>query len=286
MGLRRRLLRVLDRGARRRILAVASTHFARQITEDPVCRITYDEGWAHLSGGVWWPDGETWSYSKGRMQRWRAKAMRLDDSVCDFYMHRYTPAAGHVVMDVGAGAGEDLLPFLRRIGDTGSIWAIEAHPATYRRLVAFCRLNSLHNVQPVHLAATDVPGSVAIGGESDWQNNSIITARGADIAEVQTDTLDHLSAVQGIRHLDFLKMNIEGAEGAALRGAQGLLQRTAAVCVCCHDFRADRGDGEGFRTRAEVAALLQAAGFTTHERTDSRPHVSDQLWGVREPPAR
>ena len=47
----------------------------------------------------------------------------------------------------------------------------------------------------------------------------------------------------------------------ALKGMTKTLGKTRNLVVACHDLRADCGDGEYFRTRAEVVATLRAAGF-------------------------
>jgi hypothetical protein len=63
----------------------------------------------------------------------------------------------------------------------------------------------------------------------------------------------------GITKIDLLKMNIEGAEKPLLDHMD--LDMVERVIVNVHDFRADRGEGEHFRTRTHVETRLRAAGF-------------------------
>ena len=94
-------------------------------------------------------------------------------------------------------------------------------------------------------------------------------------------TLDYICRSKAPGPVGLLKLNIEGSETAALRGASELLSRTRLVAVACHDFRADRGDGERFRTRAEVRRLLESAGFEVVTRTkDPRLGVSHHVYGI------
>jgi hypothetical protein len=77
-------------------------------------------------------------------------------------------------------------------------------------------------------------------------------------------------------------MNIEGAERDALPGCVDVLDRTQSVCVAAHDFRADRGEGDSFRTLAMVRDFLAARGFTLTTRDeDRRYYVPYHVHGVR-----
>ena len=75
-------------------------------------------------------------------------------------------------------------------------------------------------------------------------------------------------------------MNIEGGEALAISNMTETLRMTKHVAICCHDFRADRGDGEGMRTRSLVTAYLEEQGFTTGSRPESpHPWVRDTVYG-------
>jgi hypothetical protein len=56
----------------------------------------------------------------------------------------------------------------------------------------------------------------------------------------RTPELDALLSRLGIERVDFLKMNIEGAELKALEGFRHGLARTLNLAVACHDGRAER----------------------------------------------
>ena len=78
-------------------------------------------------------------------------------------------------------------------------------------------------------------------------------------------------------------MNIEGAEAKALEEMQRSFGIIRALCISCHDFRANQGDGEQFRTKALVQAAVNSAGFRTISRDeDPLPYVADQVNAVRD----
>jgi hypothetical protein len=54
-----------------------------------------------------------------------------------------------------------------------------------------------------------------------------------------------------------------------------------ALCIACHDFRADRGEGVEFRTRAFSEAFLRKHGFEVIRReSHPDPYVRDHLLGL------
>ena len=227
----------------------------------------------------WIADGSRFQYFRDEFRRWSHQADRCVAASRDYWYQAGAPLPGETVVDVGAGRGEDLLAFRESVGPAGRVLAIEAHPITFRLLQRFCELNRLAIVLPVHAAALDYEGTARIGNRADWQDNSI--GDGDDFA-VPARTLDDICRVHAPGPVGLLKLNIEGSEASALRGATRLLARTRLVAVACHDFRADRGDGERFRTRTEVQRLLDAAGFEVTVRSDDpRVGVQDHVFGVR-----
>lgn len=204
----------------------------------------------------------------------------LDAQATEIFGWDHAPDPGEIVLDVGAGVGEEARWFSRRVGPTGRVVAIEAHPRTFRCLEAMVAANGLVNVVPVHLAASDAEGELAIEDGAESLGNSVVAGAGA--IRVPATTLDAVAAARGLDRVDLLKLNIEGAEVAALRGAAGLLARTRHVVVSCHDFKADRGGEASYRTKAAVRELLQAAGFALRERPDhTHPWVRDTVYGRR-----
>ena len=53
-------------------------------------------------------------------------------AVKDLWCHGYDLRAGEIVVDVGAGVGDDVVVFSRLVGLHGRVIAIEAHPTTFR----------------------------------------------------------------------------------------------------------------------------------------------------------
>ena len=100
---------------------------------------------------------------------------------------------------------------------------------------------------------------------------------------VASRTLDQIcSELLDISHIDFLKMNIEGAERYALVGMESIIASTKAICIACHDFLADRGLGEHYRTKQFVEEFLVDHGFrTVSYPEDPRDFVRRHVFAFR-----
>jgi len=202
----------------------------------------------------------------------------------DYWFHVYKPHVGDVIVDVGAGRGEDVYAFSRAVGAEGRVWAIEAHPESFAKLTKFCEEQRLGNVTCLNLACLDRPGQFQIETLPVWESNYVREGEPAETSfPVEGITFDALCRRHNIGRIDFLKMNIEGAERFALPGMKEAMKRVQNACVCAHDFRADRGEGEEFRTRAFVEQFLREAGFTLVSRDDDpRYYVPYHIHGRRE----
>ncbi|MDH3411546.1 MAG: FkbM family methyltransferase [Gammaproteobacteria bacterium] len=167
------------------------------------------------------------------------------------------------MFDIGAGRGEDTIAFSRAIGSTGRVIAIEAHPLSYELLETFCGLNQLENISLLNLAVMDKPGEISMVEANDWRANAVAADGASSNIRVASSTLDQICSELDITHIDFLKMNIEGAERYALVGMESIVKSTKAICIACHDFLADRGLGEYYRTKQFVERFLVNHGFRT-----------------------
>jgi Protein-L-isoaspartate(D-aspartate) O-methyltransferase (PCMT) len=94
---------------------------------------------------------------------------------------KYTPQAGAVVFDVGAGIGAEALLFSRLVGPSGRVVSIEAHPATYDRLVKLCAVNRLENVTPLQVAVSDGEGNIVLSDDTHHLQNRLPPPDEADV---------------------------------------------------------------------------------------------------------
>ena len=275
------MIHLLDRPGGRSLLGYLATRAARARIAGDI-RIFYDHVWAHQSNAVVFADAPSFLYFPEHFDAWRGEAERWKTEAVDWWFHTYRPAPGDVVVDVGAGRGEHLLAFCEAVGPAGRVVAIEAHPESFEILCHFCRLNSLNNVDLVNCAVSDARGTIYIDTQPDWQGNTITVSKIAGAHRVEAFTLDELAIARDLPRIDLLKVNIEGAEKAALEGLARCADRVQNAAIACHDFRANRGEGESYRTLDAVKARPQALGFGVQTRTEHpRREVRDHLYASR-----
>jgi FkbM family methyltransferase len=238
--------------------------------------------WVHEAGEVVFVDSPELDYGPWAFKAWVNQLDRLTMHAKDHWFHVYGPRPGDVILDVGAGKGEDTIIFSRAVGPQGRVISIEAHPATFACLRLFCELNGLNNVTVLNAAVTDRAAPVVMGNNGNWQESSIVDGASPGAVQVTGETLDEILRRENLTRIDFLKMNIEGAEHQALKGMRRTLGTVRALCISCHDFRAEAGDGECFRTKVAVDAIIRRAGFEIVSRDeDPRPYVADQVNAFR-----
>jgi len=204
----------------------------------------------------------------------RLDLRRLDEIAKENFFWGYTPTGGDVILDVGAGVGEEALTFARAAGERGKLICIEAHPKTYRCLKALVQYNRLANVITIQQAVTEpLQQNATIEDSPDYLSNRLGRSKGIPIPAT---TIDEIRHKLGLGTVNFLKMNIEGAERLAIRGMTQTLKHTHALCICCHDFLG----GESCRTKSIVREFLRQHGFTAVERSDpgSPPYINHQVW--------
>lgn len=202
---------------------------------------------------------------------------QVQSTIASYWFHNYTPGNGDVVIDVGAGIGEDAVILSRMVGATGRVHAIEAHPATFECLRSTVGLSKLANVDIYQVAITEENGTVSISDDAHHLANSIVG--NGDGLKVEAQSLDHFIEQTGHSSIDLLKMNIEGAERGAMMGLDRQAGKIRQLAISCHDFVAEAGGGEQFRTKDAVRLRLVELGYTVTERSDAvTPWEGDVLF--------
>lgn len=220
---------------------------------------------------TWWsPKDQQWHYSwrdgravdSGRWSDsldWATRGFNYD--LHDLLWRHYAPSSGDVVIDIGAGHGGETFYLAEMVGEPGRVLAVEASPSTFARLEQLCALNNWPQVQPVNEAVSDRNGTIHISSNSEWVADNMFGSGGT---EVPCTTVDELCARYAIERVDWLKMNIEGAEREALKGMEGMASRVSNVTISCHDFLGT----EWGATLEFVTTWLVDRGFTVIQRAD------------------
>jgi FkbM family methyltransferase len=159
------------------------------------------------------------------------------------------------LVDVGASYGYFTVRCARRIGDRGSVVAIEAHPQRYQELRRSLALNGLGNVAAVWCAAGDFDGPVTLYeppfslGRTD---PSVTSQRGTPFT-VPMRSVDAICSELGLTDVRLVKIDVEGFEPSVLRGMAETLRRSAPAVVF---------EALDARALEACSAALRQCGFT------------------------
>ena len=137
---------------------------------------------------------------------------------------------GDVFVDIGANIGYYTLIAARAVGESGRVRAFEPDPANFKLLVRNVAANGYSNADLMELAVSDREGDAKLYlNETNRGDHRIYDAgekRGA--VPIRTVTLDGYFKKLDKR-VDFIKMDVQGAEALALAGMKGLLRRNRKV---------------------------------------------------------
>ena len=173
------------------------------------------------------------------------------------YQGRHKVRDGEVVIDAGAFNGHLSLYFASQVGDRGLVIAIEPDQGNLRQVRANLELNpNLRNVRLVEAILWDRLDTVEFCEQGTGASSAFWMPEGEVRAQKETTTLDNVVSDLNLSRLDFIKMDIEGAEIKALAGAQKTIEK----------FRPDFAIGsyhiaDGKQTRPYVERALRDYGY-------------------------
>jgi FkbM family methyltransferase len=142
-----------------------------------------------------------------------------------------------VFFDVGANTGSYSMMLLDCFA-SAFIHAFEPHPKNYSSLKKRMPSNrtKIHNI-----ALGDIGGQSTLYDISDYDGSAYASLHKDVITEihkkefvsfeVEVDTLDNFAEKEGVRHIDFLKIDTEGNDLAVLQGASKLLENKSIGCI-------------------------------------------------------
>ena len=159
-------------------------------------------------------------------------------------MGLFRPSEGDTVVDIGAHMGRYTIPCSKSAGMSGKVVAIEAHPYNFRILQHNLRLNKIKNVSLLNCAVYSNRARLKLYLPDEdlgyTMHHSLMTNYLASkysneierkYIEVEADTLDNLLKARGINEVNWIKIDVEGAELEVLRGAREILSTNTRISI-------------------------------------------------------
>jgi FkbM family methyltransferase len=172
----------------------------------------------------------------------------------EFISHNFEPAG--VFLDVGANFGYYGLS-VAKTHPTATVYCFEPGPAAFGCLSTNIRRNRLDNIDAIQAAVLDGERDVRITTDT-FGGDHLIDTSGRPYHEVQGFTLDGFADRTGLSRVDYIKIDVEGAELQVLRGAEQIIRRFAPII----QLETTDGFAERFDARSrDVFAFLADLGF-------------------------
>jgi len=190
-----------------------------------------------------------------RERRVRQPAVHLEHLCKNVYFPQYVPDTGDCILDFGVGFGYECA-YIASLGRAVKYIGVEIQPSVFECVsLTMAKLGDTYRAFPLPLGDG---GDIPIQPTRRAIDATTLAAGGIPVPSV---TWPEMVRRLGIGKIDYLKMNIEGAETSALKAIE--LKNVSRAAVSCHDFLAERGLGDNFRTSDEVVDILKGAGFIT-----------------------
>jgi len=140
---------------------------------------------------------------------------------------------GQTFVNVGANIGYFTLILARLVGVTGHGYAFEPEPDNFKLLAENVKLNGYENITIINSAVSNATGTLTLylndkqnrGDHRIWDNTGARVKTTVDVV-----TLDeYLSCLD--EHIDFIKMDVQGAEAGVIEGAERILDEDGPMIL-------------------------------------------------------
>jgi FkbM family methyltransferase len=180
----------------------------------------------------------------------------------DQFEHRYRVKPGDVVIDAGAFNGILMSIFALQVGPSGRVLAFEPDTINQQKTMRNWELNGRPgHVEIISAGLWDCENEIefcergALGSSAFWDGP------GGAMVKIRTETLDQVVAERKLDRVDFVKMNIEGAEIKALEGARTVIRRFKPHFAISSDHFVDGDLVRDERTCGPVEQILRGHGY-------------------------
>ncbi len=150
---------------------------------------------------------------------------------------RDTCKPGMTFLDVGANIGFYTALACKRIGPSGKIIALEPDPESHGFLKETIAANNATNVTAMPIAAAATRGRLKLFVSSDNRGDNRLyqpdasTAADWQAVEVETAPVDELLERLGVERVDFIKIDVQGAEGGVIAGLEQTIRRSPSLVL-------------------------------------------------------
>lgn len=141
---------------------------------------------------------------------------------------------GMSILDIGAHVGYYSLLSAKLSGPTGKVFSFEPDPDNYSLLIRNIKANSYNTITPINKGVASASGKRTLylsrldnGRHSVYLQDSLQNGS----VSITTTTMDDFFGALNWPTVDFVKIDVEGAELEVLNGMTGLLERCPKIKI-------------------------------------------------------
>lgn len=185
---------------------------------------------------------------------------------------------GMTVVDGGAYYGEFALYASRCVGKTGRVLVLEPDAGNLRRAEEYFAFNGgkPENVELIPAGIWKNDGVLRFAGGLEACSTLLDAGQpvppGAQIVDVPVESLNSLVKRYGLKRLDYLKFDIEGAEVEVIESAGDIIQRfKPRFSIASYHRREGKPSSETLEPMFRNYGYAVATGFPEHQTTWAAP---------------
>ena len=178
-------------------------------------------------------DGLTWSLNPSDFVHQDVFWHGVKDKWDVWHLRRMLPPTS-LIVDIGSNFGYYAVYLAHHLGPQARAIAFEPMPRNFGRLVHNIGLNGLNDrVKPLRVGLSRVPGWAQMGMREGNSGSAQIQGEAGTGIAIELDALDRIwDQVAGHdARCDFVKLDVEGHEVAALSGARNVIERHRPVIL-------------------------------------------------------
>jgi len=156
--------------------------------------------------------------------------------------------SGDTVLDIGANVGYISLVLAKCVENSGKVFSFEPDSKNFASLKRNLALNADCNIEPIAKAVSDSHQPIRLyHAKFDFNAgaHSMLPSEkhSSDFVEIEATTIDEFVTSHGLKKIDVIKIDIEGAEMKAFNGMTETLRNSRPLIVCelCEEHQVRAG---------------------------------------------
>jgi FkbM family methyltransferase len=185
--------------------------------------------------------------------------------------HKLLSGEARIIFDVGANRGDTAIKY-SKLFDQASIYAFEPFPETYQKLLA--NIKDYEKIIPGTYAIADKKGEAVLYSNFNEDTNSLLPSDKTGLSSdqqvknkgsitIQTETIDNFCRDNNIHYIDILKMDIQGSELAALKGAVDMLKKKKIKLIYTETYFKQQYQGQPLFH--DISSFLYTYGYVIQD---------------------